>query len=109
MKENVQFGRNLEILRHFCNIKKGWLTEEEAQKARELKEKAAAEKAANLPAQMIENIAKGRVAKFLKENCLVDQEFQFGDGDKATVSQWLAAQDKELKVVDFKRFTLVAE
>ena len=91
------------------NINKGWLTEEEAQKARELKEKAAAEKAANLPAQMIENIAKGRVAKFLKENCLVDQEFQFGDGDKATVSQWLAAQDKELKVVDFKRFTLVAE
>ena len=91
------------------NIKKGWLTEEEAQKARELKEKAAAEKAANLPAQMIENIAKGRVAKFLKENCLVDQEFQFGDGDKAAVSQWLAAQDKDLKVVDFKRFTLVAE
>jgi elongation factor Ts len=91
------------------NIKKGWLTEEEAQKARDLKEKAAAEKAANLPAQMIENIAKGRVQKFLKENCLVDQEFQFGDGDKATVSQWLAAQDKELKIVDFKRFTLVAE
>ena len=91
------------------NIKKGWLTEEEAQKARELKEKAAAEKAANLPAQMIENIAKGRVQKFLKENCLVDQEFQFGDGDKATVSQWLAAQDKELQIVGFKRFTLVAE
>ncbi len=91
------------------NIKKGWLTEEEAQKARDLKEKAAAEKAANLPAQMIENIAKGRVQKFLKENCLVDQEFQFGDGDKATVSQWLASQDKELKIVAFKRFTLVAE
>ena len=91
------------------NIKKGWLTEEQAKEARELKEKAAAEKAANLPAQMIENIAKGRVQKFLKENCLVDQEFQFGDGDKATVSQWLAQQDKELKIVDFKRFTLVAE
>jgi elongation factor Ts len=58
---------------------------------------------------MIENIAKGRVQKFLKENCLVDQEFQFGDGDKATVSQWLAAQDKELQIVGFKRFTLVAE
>ena len=91
------------------NIKKGWLTEEQAKEARELKEKAAAEKAANLPAQMVENIAKGRVQKFLKENCLVDQEFQFGDGDKATVSQWLAAQDKELKIVDFKRFTLAAE
>ena len=91
------------------NIKKGWLTEEQAKEARELKEKAAAEKAANLPAQMIENIAKGRVQKFLKENCLVDQEFQFGDGDKATVSQWLAAQDKKLKIVAFKRFTLAAE
>jgi len=28
---------------------------------------------------------------------------------KATVSQWLAQQDKELKIVAFKRFTLVAE
>ena len=91
------------------NINKGWLTREEADKAREIREKTAAEKAANLPAQMIENIAKGRVAKVLKENCLVDQEFQFGDGDKVTVAQWLAAQDKELKVVAFKRFTLVAD
>ena len=91
------------------NIKKGWLTEEQAKEARELKEKAASEKAATLNPNMIENIAKGRVQKFLKENCLIDQEFQFGDGDKATVSQWLAQQDKELKIVDFKRFTLVAE
>ena len=91
------------------NMAKGWLTQEEADRAREIKEQAAAEKAANLPEQMIENIAKGRVSKFLKENCLVDQEFQFGDGDKATVSQWLAQQDKELQIVDFKRFTLAAE
>jgi elongation factor Ts len=49
------------------------------------------------------------VNKFLKENCLVDQEFQFGDGDKATVAQWLAKQDKDLKIVAFKRFTLVAD
>ena len=91
------------------NIKKGWLTEEQAAEARQLKEKAAAEKAANLPAQMIENIAKGRVQKFLKENCLVDQEFQFGDGDKASVAQWLKKQDSELAIVDFKRFTLASE
>ncbi|MBQ7472716.1 MAG: elongation factor Ts [Prevotella sp.] len=91
------------------NMKKGWLTQEQADEARQLKEKAAAEKAANLPAQMVENIAKGRVQKFLKENCLVDQEFQFGDGDKATVTMWLAQQDKELKIVAFQRFTLVAE
>ncbi len=91
------------------NINKGWLTREEADKAKEIREKTAAEKAANLPAQMIENIAKGRVAKFLKENCLVDQEFQFGDGDKITVAAWLKQQDSELKIVDFKRFTLAAE
>jgi elongation factor Ts len=88
---------------------KGWLTKEQADEARKLIEASKAEGEAQLKMPMIENIAKGRVNKFLKENCLVDQEFQFGDGDKATVSQWLAQQDKELKIVDFKRFTLVAE
>jgi elongation factor Ts len=91
------------------NMAKGWLTQEQADEARKLKVQAAEEKAKTLNTNMIENIAKGRVQKFLKENCLIDQEFQFGDGDKATVSQWLAQQDKELKVVAFKRFTLVAE
>ena len=91
------------------NMKKGWITEEQAKEAREIKVKAAAEKAASLNENMIDNIAKGRVQKFLKENCLVDQEFQFGDGDKASVSQWLSKQDKDLKIVDFKRFTLSAE
>ena len=91
------------------NMKKGWITEEQAKEAREIKVKAAAEKAASLNENMIDNIAKGRVQKFLKENCLVDLEFQIGDGDKASVSQWLAKQDKDLKIVDFKRFTLSAE
>ena len=88
---------------------KGWLTQEQADEARQLKEKAAAEKAATLNMNMIENIAKGRVAKFLKENCLVDQEFQFGDGDKINVADWLKKQDADLKVVAFRRFTLVSE
>ena len=91
------------------NMAKGWLTQEQADEARKLIETSKAEGEAQLKMQMIENIAKGRVQKFLKENCLVDQEFQFGDGDKATVAQWLAQQDKELSIVDFKRFTLVAE
>ena len=43
------------------------------------------------------------------ENCLVDQEFQFGDGDKQTVAQYLASQSKDLKIVAYQRFTLVAE
>ncbi len=91
------------------NMAKGWLTQEQADEARKLKVQAAEEKAKTLNTNMIENIAKGRVQKFLKENCLVDQEFQFGDGDKATVAQWLSQQDKELKIVDFRRFTLAAE
>ena len=91
------------------NMAKGWITAEDVAKAKEIIATVSAEKAANLPEQMIENIARGRVAKFLKENCLVDQEFQFGDGDKLSVTQWLEQQDKELKIVNFKRFTLVAE
>lgn len=91
------------------NIKKGRLTREEADKAIEIRNTVAAEKAANLNEDMIQNIAKGRLNKFFKENCLVDQEFQFGDGDKQSVSEWLKAQSKDLKIVAYKRFTLAAE
>ena len=91
------------------NMAKGWLTQEQADEARKLIEAAKAEGEAQLKMPMIENIAKGRVNKFLKENCLVDQEFQFGDGDKATVAQWVKAQDKELDITAFRRFTLAAE
>lgn len=91
------------------NTAKGWLTKEQADQAREIKKTVGAEAAANLKEQMIQNIAQGRLNKFFKENCLVDQEFQFGDGDKQSVAQWLQAQDKDLKVVAYKRFTLVAD
>ena len=91
------------------NMAKGWLTQEEADKAREIKKTVAAEKAANLPEQMIQNIAKGRMAKFFKENCLVDQEFQFADEDgKISVKDWLKKQG-DLNIVAYKRFTLAAE
>ena len=91
------------------NMAKGWLTQEEADKAREIKKTVAAEKAANLPEQIIQNIAKGRMAKFFKENCLVDQEFQFADEDgKISVKDWLKKQG-DLNIVAYKRFTLAAE
>ena len=48
------------------NISKGWLTAEEADKAREIAKTAAEAKAANMPEQMIQNIANGRVNKFYK-------------------------------------------
>ena len=91
------------------NQGKGWITAEDVAKFREIKETVSAEKAANLNENMIQNIAKGRVGKFLKENCLVCQEFQFGDGDKQSVADYLKKEIKDLKIVAYKRFTLAAE
>ncbi len=89
------------------NVAKGWLTQEEADKAQQIRKEVSVTAAANLKEQMIQNIAKGRMAKFFKESCLVDQEFQFGDeGGKESVSQWLNKQAKGLKVLAFKRFSL---
>ena len=89
------------------NTKKGWLTEEDAAKAREIKKTVGEEKAASLNEQMIQNIAKGRLAKFFKEVCLLDQEYIW---DKSkTVAQFLNEVEKGLTVTDFKRFTLRAE
>ena len=91
------------------NVAKGWLTQEDADKAPQIRKEVAETAAANLKEQMIQNIAKGRMAKFYKDNCLVDQEFQFGDdGEKLSVAQWLDKQQKGLKVVAFKRFSLSA-
>ena len=89
------------------NMAKGWITAEDVEKAKKIIAETSAEKAANLPAAMIENIAKGRVGKFLKENCLLSQEYIW---DKAmTVAQYLQSVDKELKVTAMSRFTLKAE
>ena len=104
---NLYIAENEEHLAE--GIAKGNITEAQAEEIRKIKVDVAAEALANMKEQMVQNIAKGRVQKFLKENCLVDQEFQFGDGDKATVAQWLAKQDKDLKITAFKRFTLVAD
>ena len=89
------------------NMGKGWITAEDVARAKEIIATVSEEKAKNLPAAMIENIAKGRVGKFLKENCLLSQEYIW---DKTmTVEQYLKSVDKELTVLGFKRFTLRAE
>ena len=86
------------------NIAKGWLTQEEADKAREIAKETAAAKAANLPEQMIQNIANGRLNKFFKENCLMEQEFH--RDAKITVGQFLDQTSKGLVILDFKRVNL---
>lgn len=86
------------------NITKGWITEEDAAKARVIIKETAEAKAANLPAQMIENIANGRINKFYKESCLMEQEF-IKDGN-LTIGQFLEQSSKGLVAVEFKRVNL---
>ncbi len=89
------------------NTAKGWITPEQAAQAREIKAKVAEEKAANLPEQMIKQIANGMLNKFYKESCLLDQAYI--DDNKVSVAQYLHSVDKDLTVTDFKRFTLRSE
>ena len=89
------------------NMGKGWITAEDVAKAKEIIATVSAEKAANLPQQMIDNIAKGRLNKFFKESCLLNQEFI--QDSKMSVTDYLKSADKELTVTDFKRFSLSAD
>lgn len=86
------------------NMSKGWITPEEAEKGRKIMKEAADAKAANMPAQMIENIVKGRISKFYKENCLLEQAYV--QDPKETVAQYLNGVEKGLTVVAFKRVNL---
>ncbi|MGP1547677.1 MAG: translation elongation factor Ts [Prevotella sp.] len=89
------------------NMGKGWITAEDVAKAKEIIATVSAEKAASLPAAMIENIVKGRINRFFKESCLLNQEFI--QDSKMTVAEYLQSADKELTVIAFKRFSLTAD
>ena len=56
------------------------------------------------PENMLEKIAQGKLNKFYKENTLLNQEFI--KDNKKTISQYIAENDKELKVTGFKRISL---
>ena len=89
------------------NMTKGWITAEDVARAKEIIAKTTEEKSANLNEAMIQNIAKGRLNKFLKESCLLSQEYIWDKN--MTVEQYLHSVDKELTITDMKRFTLKAE
>ncbi len=86
------------------NMAKGWISAEDVERARKIIAETSAAKAANLPEQMIQNIAQGRLNKFFKENCLMEQEF-IKDGN-LTIGQYLEQNQKGLVVVSFKRVNL---
>lgn len=102
---NLYIAENEEHINE--GIMKGNITPEQADQIRELKKKTAEQKAANMPEQMIQNIANGRMNKFYKESCLLNQEYI--QDSKQSVSEYLKSCDKELTVLNFKRFTLRAE
>ncbi len=58
------------------------------------------------PEEMLEKIATGKLAKFFKENTLLNQEFI--KDNKKTVAQYITETDKDLKVTAFKRLMLGA-
>ena len=86
------------------NMAKGWISAEDVERARKIIAETSAAKAANLPEQMIQNIAQGRLNKFFKENCLIEQEF-IKDGN-LTIGKYLEESAKGLTVVSFKRINL---
>lgn len=89
------------------NITKGYITEEQGAQAREIIATVGEEARKNLNDKKIEMIAQGRLNKYYKEVCLLNQAYI--DDNKVTVAQYLQNADKELTVTDFKRYTLRAE
>lgn len=76
-------------------------------KAKELeiaKEKA---RESGKPENLLDRIAEGALTKFFKEFTLLQQDFV--KNPKLTVGQYMEQHDKELTVVEFKRFTLNAD
>ena len=88
------------------NMGKGWITEEQANQARESKERVAAEKAAQLNENQINQIANGRLNKFYQENTLMEQEYIMES--KVKVKDFVAKADKDLCCTGFKRLELGA-
>ena len=104
-------GYNLYIAENEDHLNEGimkkMITEEQADDIRRIKKEVAEHKAASLPEQMIQNIANGRMAKFFKDVCLLKQEYN--KDAKLTVAEYLQKFDKDLTVVEFKRFNLRSE
>lgn len=56
------------------------------------------------PENMLDNIAKGKLNRFFKDNTLVNQDFI--KDSKISVAQYVKSVDPELKVTGFKRVAL---
>lgn len=76
-------------------------------KAKELEIAREKAREAGKPENLLDRIAEGALTKFYKEFTLLQQDFV--KNPKITVGQYIEQHDKELTVVEFKRFTLNAD
>lgn len=86
-------------------VMKGYMTEEQVEEAKKIMAETAAAKEANMPEQMIQNIAQGRLGKFFQENVLMEQVYEASE-NKETVAQFLENASKGLVATDLKRVNL---
>ena len=88
------------------NTTKGWLTAEQAELAKQIRNTVPAEAEANINLKKVEMIAQGRLAKFLKESTLLEQIYVMSE-EKELVKEVL--KKAGITVTDFKRVTLNQE
>jgi len=88
------------------NTAKGWLTEEQAETARQIRATVPAEAEAQINMKKVEMIAQGRLQKFLKESTLMEQQYILSDS-KELVKDVLKKEN--VTITDFRRVTLNQE
>ncbi len=88
------------------NMEKGWITQEVVDKAREIIKTVSASSAASQDDKKIHSIAEGRLNKYFKENCLLEQAYVKDDKKSITdlahdVSKKIGAK---IELVTFRRW-----
>ena len=90
-------------------VRKGYMTPEQVEEAKALMASTADAKLKSMPEQMIQNIVKGRMEKFYKENILMEQEYEASEEKGTTIAMFLEKAQKGLIATDLKRVNLNAD
>ena len=90
-------------------VRKGYMTPEQVEEAKALMASTADAKLKSMPEQMIQNIVKGRMEKFYKENILMEQEYEASAEKGTTIAMFLEKAQKGLIATDLKRVNLNAD
>jgi len=90
-------------------VRKGYMTPEQVEEAKKLMADTADAKLKSMPEQMIQNIVKGRMEKFYKENVLMEQEYEASEEKGMTIAMYLDKAQKGLIATDLKRVNLNAD